>query len=184
LEVGMLRARHSLVDAVIYANVDATKATAEATKALSLAANFSLELTRQLARGTQNSEIRIPGSINFSQFTQMVATLTPFSGIQFDLGMDINRSDIERVGVRASIETVLQAAGWVIVARQEPPEGLPTSAKDVMIDVGANTALWAAAETLASALNAEGIVTTANQRPEIDTPNASVIHILIGPKAD
>jgi len=41
-----------------------------------------------------------------------------------------------------------------------------------------------AANALASALNAEGVAATANQKPETDDANANVIHILVGPKAE
>jgi hypothetical protein len=49
------------------------------------------------------------------------------------------------------------------------------------VDASRDSELLNAAETLASALNAEGIAATVNTKTEPDT-NAAAIHILIGPK--
>jgi hypothetical protein len=50
----------------------------------------------------------------------------------------------------------------------------------IELDASKDPELLDAAETLASALNAEGIAATVNLKTETDTTN--VIHILVGPK--
>jgi hypothetical protein len=50
------------------------------------------------------------------------------------------------------------------------------------VDASKDSELLKAAEALASALNAEAIGATINEKAEIDAANVNVIHILVGPK--
>jgi hypothetical protein len=50
------------------------------------------------------------------------------------------------------------------------------------VDASKDSELLNAAETLASALNAEGIAATVHSMTKTDSANANVIHILVGHK--
>jgi hypothetical protein len=162
---------------------DAVLATAQATKANAVAAQFLLALSQQLAQ-LMVPGMKMPGFLSVEQHTQIVSKVKPFAGKQFDVDIDITSSSVERAGFLGSLITVLIEAGWVQVARHESSSIDLASVQGVIINVDASkdSELLGAAETLASALKTEGFATTANPKIETDTINANVIHILVGPK--
>jgi hypothetical protein len=164
--------------------VDAVLANAQATQANALASQFLLALSQQLAQ-LMTPEMRMPGFLNIEQYDRIVSKVKPFAGKQFDQEVDITSKELERVGLAGGIGAALKKAGWIEVARHEPSSVDLASVRGVKINVDASkdSELLGAAETLASALNAEGIAATVNPRAETDAIKANVIHILVGPKS-
>jgi hypothetical protein len=158
---------------------DAVVATAHATRANALAAQFLLALSQQLGQ-LMTPGMNMPGFLNVEQFNRIVSKVQPFAGKQFDGDVDITSNDLERVGLTGAIGAVLEKAGWVKVAGAQ--RSSIASARGVIIEVDASkdSELLKAAETLSAALNAEGIAARVNPKTETDTTN--VIHILVGPK--
>jgi hypothetical protein len=117
----------------------------------------------------------------------IVSKVDPFAGKQFDAVVTSTAIDITRL--LASLKSALKKAGWIEIERSDPTDSLGLLSMDraggpalVRIEMNASkdSELLNAAETLASALNAEGIAATVNPKTETDTTN--VIHILVGPK--
>jgi hypothetical protein len=113
----------------------------------------------------------------------IIQKIEPFAGKQFDAA--VTSSDIKLEAFLNSLRSALEAAGWIEVAAREEL-GDHASVRGIRIDVGESkdSTLLGAANTLASALNAEGIAATVNPKPEANAANANVIHILIGPKGE
>jgi hypothetical protein len=116
------------------------------------------------------------------QHIQIVSKVKLFAGKQFDVDIDITSSSVERAGLLGSLIAALIEAGWVQVGRHEPSSIDFTSVGGVTINMDASkdSEILGAAETLASALNAEGITAAVNPKIETDIINANVIHILVG----
>ena len=173
LELARLREKGELT-------ADAVLATAQATKANALAAQYLLELSKQLAQ-LMAPGMNMPGFLSVEQYNRIVSKVKPFAGKQFDQDVDITSRDLERVGLAGAIGAALEKAGWVNIALRHP-SGVDASVRGIIIEADAskNSKLLDAAETLSSALNAEGIAATVNPKTETDTTN--VIHILVGPK--
>jgi len=91
----------------------------------------------------------------------------------------MTKVDLERVTLAGAVGAALETAGWINVTGGQVSSA---SVQGIIIEVDASKdpELLAAAGTLASALNAEGIAATVNQKTETEVTN--VIHILIGPK--
>jgi hypothetical protein len=175
-ETALLREKGALT-------ADAVLATAQATKANALAAQFLLALSQQLAQ-LMVPGMKMPGFLSLEQHTQIVSKVKRFAGKQFDTEIDITSSDLEPVGLLGSLIPALTKAGWVKVDHHGAASIDLASVRGVIINVDASkdSELLGAAETLASALNAEGIAAKVNSKTETDTINANVIHILVGPK--
>jgi hypothetical protein len=172
LELARLREKGELT-------ADAVLATAEATRANALAAQFLLALSQQLAP-LMRPGMQMPGFLSVQQHAQIVLKVKPFAGKQFDVDIDITSNALERVGLLGSLDHALQEAGWLHVARRQQYKS-KVDFRGVIIEVDASkdSELLDAAATLASALNSEGIAATVNPKSETDTTN--VIHILGGP---
>jgi hypothetical protein len=114
----------------------------------------------------------------------LVSKFEPFAGTQFDAFTTSDGIKVETF--LNSLRNALIKAGWIEVIAHKQAGGDHASIHGVRIDVDGSkdSTLLDAANALASALNAEGVATVVNQRPEIETANANVIHILIGPTAE
>jgi hypothetical protein len=119
----------------------------------------------------------------------IVPKVEPFAGKQFDAV--VTSSAITIGGLLGSIKSALKIAGWIEIEQSDPAAGVGLLSMDraagpavVRIDVDASkdSELLDAAETLASALNTEGIAAVVNPKAETDAANAGVIHIVVGPK--
>jgi hypothetical protein len=154
-------------------------ATAQATKANALAAQFLLALSQQLAK-LMVPGMEMPGFLSVEQLDRIVSKVKPFAGKQCDLDIDITSNDLERVGLAGGLGVALDKAGWVKVARGQQSSIASVPGVTIEVDATKDPELLDAAETLASALNAEGIAATVNPKTETDATN--VIHILVGPK--
>jgi hypothetical protein len=107
----------------------------------------------------------------------LVSKFEPFAGTQCDAF--ITSDDIKAETFLSSLRNALIKAGWIEVVVKGQSSADHASIRGVRIDVDATKDHeLLAANTLASALNEEGIAATVN--PKTDTTN--VIHILIGPK--
>jgi hypothetical protein len=158
---------------------DAVLATAQATKANALAAQYLLELSKQLAQ-LMAPGMNMPGFLSVEQYNRIVSKVQSFAGKQFDHDVDTTSNDLERVGLAGGIGAALEKAGWVQVPRGQRSNIASVPGVIIEVDASKASGLLDAAETLARALNAEGIAATVNPTTEIDTTN--VIHILVGPK--
>jgi hypothetical protein len=114
----------------------------------------------------------------------IIEKLAPFAGKQFNA--IVTSSDIEQEALLNSLTVALETAGWIKVSAREQSGTDHTSVRGIRIDVDGSkdSTLLGAANTLASALNAEGLAATVNPKPEANAANANVIHILIGPKRE
>lgn len=169
-ETARLRAKGALVD-------DALLAAAEATKANALAAQFLLALSQQLSI-LMRPGMQMPGFLSPEQVILIASKVKTFAGKQYSEDIDIMSADVERAGLLGSIMTALNEAGWVRVVRPKRPS--IDAGITIEVDTSKDPELLKAAETLSSALNAEGIAARVNPKTETDPTN--VIHILIGPK--
>jgi hypothetical protein len=124
--------------------------------------------------------MNMPGFLSLEQFNRIVSKVKPFVGKQFDHDVDITSNDLERVGLGGAIGAVLEKAGWVKIARGQRSSIASVRGVIIEVDASKDPELLKAAETLSSALNAEGIAAIVNPKTEPDATN--VIHILVGPK--
>jgi hypothetical protein len=154
----------------------------EAGRANALAAGTTRTVTEQFALAL--GLVR-PGTLSeATRSLQIISKVKPFAGKQFDA--IATSSDIELEVLLLSLRHALKAAGWIEVERSDvgtiKSSGGGLALVNIHVDASRDSELLNAAETLASALNAEGIAATVNPKAEPDTTNAAVIHILIGPK--
>jgi len=119
----------------------------------------------------------------------IVSKIEPFAGKQFDAV--VTSTAIDLGGLARSLRAALKNAGWIEIEQSDPTAGVGLLSMDraggpalVRIDVDASkeSELLDAAETLASALKAEGIAAVVNPTAEANATNASMIHIFVGPK--
>jgi hypothetical protein len=159
---------------------DASSANAEAGRANAIAAQSVLATAEALAvaQGLISRE-RAGEAV---RCLYIVSKVAPFAGKQFD----ITSSDIALEALRESLRQALKLAGWIETGDAGADHGRQSSiggAALIQLHVDATISeLWEAAETLASALNAEGIAAIVISKTETDSTNANVIHILISPK--
>jgi hypothetical protein len=176
-ETARLRAREQLVDDALLANAQAAREVAFAAQQNGVTAE-RLALAQGLITPGQMSEA--------ARSLSIVPKVSPFAGKQFDAVTTSNR--IELGVFLRSLRAALRTAGWIEVDRDDTGERQREPSNvggPVLVTIHADSSrdpqLLNAAETLASALNAEGIAATVNPKTEADT-NANVIHILVGPK--
>jgi hypothetical protein len=176
-ETARLRAKEQLVDDALLANAQAAREVAFAAQQNGVTAE-RLALAQGLITPGQMSEA--------ARSLSIVQKVSPFAGKQFDAVTTSNRIDLG-VFLR-SLRAALTTAGWIEVDRGDIGERQREQSNfgdPVLVTIHADSTrdlqLLDAAETLASALNAEGIAATVNPKTETDT-NANVIHILVGPK--
>lgn len=171
-ETTRLRANQALVADQLLANAEAGKLNAIASRRLLT----SIEVVTR-AYGPV-----IPGQIRAAEYMQIVVKAEPFSGKQFDA--TVTSSELELEELRRSISSAPVGSGWVEVPYSKQPGIDHAVVRGVVIRVDASkdSGLLDAAQTLASALNGEGIAATVNPKAESDTTSAKVIHILVGPK--
>ena len=176
-ETARLRAKERFVD-------EALLSSAQSGRANALAATALRTLTEEIAI---SQGLMISGNASeAARSLRIIPKVTPFAGKQFDAVA--TSSNIELETLLGSLAAALRAAGWIEVNRGDaaaihPEQSSVGGAGLVRIDVdGSKDAkLLEAAETLASALNAEGIMASVNPKITPDTTNANVIHILIDP---
>ena len=164
------------------ANQRASEAAERAAEAEQRAAEANLELARMKA----------PRTLRPDQQEHVIATLKPFAGTQFDVGLV--QGDAEAAEFMSVMEAVLQAAGWtqidwvggdIVMTRQGKPRAGLVTATNVVIAVNPenSSTLGNAAATLSSALNLEGIATRAGTSGAgFLNGNAGAVHILVGRK--
>jgi hypothetical protein len=175
-ETARLRAKEQLVDDALLANTQAARDIAFATQQNGVTAE-RLALAQGLITPAQMSEA--------ARSLSIVPKVSPFAGKKFDAVTISNR--IELGVFLRSLRAALTTAGWIEVNRDigERQREQSNVGGTVLVTIHADSTrdpqLLAAAETLASALNAEGIAATVSPKTETDT-NANVIHILVGPK--
>jgi hypothetical protein len=173
-ETARLRAHEEVVN-------DALLANAKAARESALASQQNLVTAERLAF---SQGLRTKEQMSEAAKVLDIASKVSFPGTQFDAVA----SSWNLVSFLRSLNAALITAGWIKVVRSDPVEshGEPSTADSpVLVTINfdsTNSLLLGAAEALASALNAEGISAVANQKPESDAANASVIHILIGLK--
>ena len=164
------------------ANAEATLATAQAGRANALAAQSMLATAQVLA--IAQGLITKERAGEAARCLYIVSKVAPFAGKQFD----ITSSDIALETLRGSLTQALKLAGWIETDRSDAGadherQSSIGGAALIKIHVDATISeLSEAAETLASALNAEGIAAMVISKTETDSINANVIHILISPK--
>jgi hypothetical protein len=173
-ETARLRAHEEVVN-------DALLANAKAARESALASQQNLVTSERLAF---SQGLRTKEQMSEAAKVLDIASKVSSPGTQFDAVA----SSWNLVSFLRSLNAALITAGWIKVVRSDPVEshGEPSTADGpVLVTINVdptNSLLLGAAEALASALNAEGISAVANQKPESDAANASVIHILIGLK--
>jgi hypothetical protein len=175
-ETARLRAKEQFVD-------DALLANAQAARDLAFAAEQNIVTSERIAFAQ--------GLITSGQMSEAARSLSiipkvsPFAGKQFDA---VTASIGLGVFLR-SLRAALTGAGWIEVDRgdigerqreQSSVRGGPVLVT-IQIDSTRDAQLLDAGETLASALNAEGIAATVNPKTETDI-SVNVIHILVGLK--
>jgi hypothetical protein len=153
--------------------------------ALAAEANRSMAQAIAVAQGLVKRE----DTSESTRVLYIVSKVEPFAGKKFDAV--VTSAAISIGGLLGSIKGTLKQAGWIEIERDDPTAGTGLFSMDrgggpalVRIDVDGSkdSELLKAAEALASALNAEGIAATVNEKAEIDAANVNVIHILVGPK--
>jgi hypothetical protein len=113
----------------------------------------------------------------------IIQKIEPFAGKRFDAA--VMSSDIKLEAFLNSLRNALEAAGWIeVTAREQPDDHASVRGIRIEVDGSKDSTLLDAANTLSSALNAEGIVATVSPKPEANAANVNVIHILIGPKSE
>jgi hypothetical protein len=173
------------------ANARGEEARAEAAQAnerAAMAEERSAEANLELAR------MKAPRALTAEQQNRITEKIMPFAGKQFDVA--IPPGDPEPFMLMEVIEAAVRAANWVQrdwidkvlgalkLIRSGRAEVGNVSAIGVLIEVDQSrlTELKEAAETLASALNDEGIPALATVGTATKAANADAIHILIGKK--
>jgi hypothetical protein len=164
---------------------DAVVATAHAARDVAFAAQQNGVTSERLALA---QGLITPGQMSeAARSFSIVPKVSTFAGKQFDAVTTSNR--IELGVFLRSLRAALTTAGWVEVDRGdigERQEQSNVGGGPVLVTINVDSTrdpqLLEAAETLASALNAEGIAATVNPKTETDAANVSVIHILVSPK--
>jgi hypothetical protein len=161
---------------------DSLLANAKAGKANALASLSTRAVTEVISSALG---LTAPGAI--SEATKpwyIISKVAPFAGKQFDAV--VTSSDLKLEALLLSLRHALKEAGWIEVDRIDV--GTTQSSTDgatlvsIHVDASKDSELLNAAETLASALNAEGIAATVHSMTKTDSANANVIHILVGHK--
>jgi len=159
---------------------DANARAAEANRSVALANTSNLAAAEILALAMG---LRSPEAISeVGKPFLIIPKVKPFAGKQFDA--TVTSRDINREALLNFLGHALKGAGWIEVDVREQSSTDHASVRGIRIDVDGSKdpTLLDAANVLASALDAEGILAVVNPKPESDAANASVIHILIGPK--
>jgi hypothetical protein len=165
-------------------NTRGEEARAEAAKANERAAEANLELAR----------LKAPRTLTDEQQKRIAEKIMPFTGKQFDVA--IPPGDPESLRLMEAIEAAVITANWVEhdwidktpgalkLIRSGRAEVGNISAIGVLIEMEPNRSneFKEASETLASALNDEGIPALAIVGTTTTAANADAIHILVGKK--
>jgi hypothetical protein len=177
-ETARLHAQDALTTESLLATVRAGRANALANEA-----NRSTTEAIAVAQGLMKRE----AASEATRALYIVSKVAPFAGKKFDAVVTTTAIDMGML--LGALRNALKIAGWIEIEQSDPTAGVGLLLMDktggpalVRIDVDASkdSELLDAAETLASALNAEGVAATVNSKTE--TTNAAVIHILVGPK--
>jgi hypothetical protein len=161
---------------------DIAEANVRAAQAEQRAAEANLELARMKA----------PRTLSAEQQDRIVSKLRSFAGIKFDVGLV--QGDVEAAELLVTIEAVLQKAGWneidwdggdIVLKRGARPTAGIVTAANVAIAADPekrDAVLGKAAEALAAALNADGILSVGASAAGFIAKNKEALHILIGRK--
>jgi len=179
-ETARLRAQDALTNDSLLATVRAGRANA-----LAVEANRSTTEALAVAQGSVKRE----ATSEATRALYIVSKVSPFAGKKFDAV--VTSIAIDLGALLGSLKAALNNAGWIEIERPDPTAGVglfsmgrgagPALVR-IEVDASKDPKLLDAAETLASALNAEGIAATVTPKAETDAANANVIHILVGPK--
>lgn len=124
----------------------------------------------------------VSGRLGAAEFMEIVLKTEPFAGEEFDAIATTGSKELDEL--RRSITPALVGAGWVEVPYREQP-GLDLAlvrGVAIHVDASKDTRHLEAAEALASALNAGGLVATVTPKAESDATSTTMIHLLIGPE--
>lgn len=161
-------------------------ANERASQAEARAAEAKLELAK----------LKTPRSLSLKQQESIANALHAFAGTHFDIAVN---NDVEAQGLLAPIEAALKAAGWIEIewkggdpvaeityAREGFPKVGLVSVHGVIVQMHPQQVvpLGQAAQSLASALSANGVVAKAEGGVGVRNVNTEAIHILIGKKPD
>ena len=136
-------------------------------------------------------KFRAPRTLTVEQQATISRKLLAYAGTRFDA--TVIRNDPETYHLLDTITPVLEAAGWTqgnwdnndaVLKRPSKPDVGEWAAQNVIIAVPHNRIpqLWSAAESLASALTAEGIPAQTQDAAGMTVKNNEVLHLLIGRK--
>lgn len=153
---------------------------------VALAEQRAVEATLELAK------FRAPRTLTVEQQATITQRVKAFAGTRFDA--TVIRNDPETYQLLDMITPALEAAGWTqvnwnnndaVLKRSSKPDVGEWAAQSVIIAVPHDliSQLWPAAESLASALAAEGILAQAQDAEGMSVKNNKVLHLLIGRKA-
>jgi len=170
------------------ANSDAAKVNENAAMArerAAIAEQRAAEATLELAK------FRAPRTLTAEQQNVITEKLRAFPNVRFDA--TVIRDDPETHYLLDKIAPALAAAGWTqvswdnndtVLKRPDKPDLGEWAAQNVIIAVPHDLIpqLWSAADSLASALTAEGIPGQAQDAKGMILKNNAVLHLLIGRK--
>jgi hypothetical protein len=178
-ETARLRAREPLVNDALTAISQAGRANAVASHQMLVTAEV-LAFTQGMRDKEQLSEA--------ARSVFIASKVKPFAGKHFDAV--VTSGGIGLAVFLQSLTSTLNSAGWIEVGRtgdgmaqQDGKSSIDGAALvNIHVDESNIAELWEAAQTLASALKAEGIEALAERTSIRENSNTNAIHILIHPK--
>jgi hypothetical protein len=176
------------------------KQAAEANKDAGLAQKAAGEANERAAKAEKQAaeakleleKLKTPRSLSAEQQKRVSEKLGVFAGKQFDVALNV---EPEPQNLLLQIEDALKAAGWIEIdwkggssdvnfTRKGRPVAGIVAVSRVLIQMHPEqiSQFGAAAQSVAAALNAEGIAAEAQGGLGTNNINAQAIHILIGRK--